>query len=156
MKYETLLNLQRFADTVDASAGLAGTGSKLEMSSDNGTTFTEVASIKTIPDIGADPEKIDVTSLADDKKKNVPGIQNTSTLAFQVVYKGDNFKTALTHAGDHKQYKWRVTYPDGMTATFEGSYTIKMGNVAVNGALDFTISIVVSDGPDFTAASSGQ
>ncbi|MFT8836858.1 phage tail tube protein [Liquorilactobacillus satsumensis] len=154
MKYETLLNLQRFADTVDASAGLAGTGSKLEMSSDGGTTFNEVASIKTIPDIGADPENIDVTSLADTKKKNVPGIQNTSTLAFAVVYKGDNFKTALKNAGDHKQYKWKVTYPDGMTATFTGSYTIKMGNVAVNGALDFTISIVVSDGPDFDAAPS--
>ena len=149
MKYETQLDLQRFA--VDASAGLAGTGSKLEMSTD-GTAFTEVAGIKTIPDIGADPENIDVTSLADDKKKNVPGIENTSTLAFAVVYKGDNFKTALAHAGDHKQYKWKVTYPDGMTATFTGSYTIKMGNVAVNGALDFTISIVVSDGPDFAAA----
>jgi hypothetical protein len=41
-----------------------------------------------------------------------------------------------------------------MTASFTGSYTVKMGNVAVNGALEYTISIIVSDGPDFATASS--
>lgn len=145
----TVFDLQKFA--VDAKDGLAATGSKLEMSTD-GTEFTVVGGIKTIPDIGSDPESIDVTTLEDTKKKSVPGIENTSTLAFTFVYKGANFATALKNAGDNKQYNWRVTYPDGMTAKFTGSYTIKMGNIAVNGALEYTISIVVSDGPDFAAA----
>lgn len=148
----TVFDLQRFADaTVDASAGMVATGTKLAMSTD-GTEFTDIAGVKTVPDIGSDPENVDVTDLSDTKKKSVPGIQNTSTLAFGVVYKGANFATALAHDGDNKQYKWKVTYPDGMTANFTGSYTIKVGNAAVNGAIDFTISIIVSDGPEFTAA----
>ena len=113
----TVFDLQRFA--ADASAGLAGTGTKLEMSTD-GTKFEEIGGVKTIPDMGSDPENIDVTDLSDTKKKSVPGIENTSTLAFTFVYKGANFATALTHNGDNKQYKWQVTYPDGMTATFTG------------------------------------
>ncbi|WP_338208348.1 phage tail tube protein [Lactiplantibacillus paraxiangfangensis] len=153
---ESLLafDLQRFAGaTADASAGLAATGTTLAMSTD-GTEFADIAGVKTIPDMGADPENIDVTDLSDTKKKSVPGIQNTSTLAFGVVYKGANFATALAHDGDNKQYKFKVTYPDGMTATFTGSYTVKVGNVAVNGAMDFTISIITSEGPDFTPAPS--
>ena len=156
MKKLTKFDLQRFAAaTADASAGLAATGTKLEMSTD-GTAFVEIAGIKTIPDMGADPENIDVTDLSDTKKKSVPGIQNTSTLAFGVVYKGANFATALQHDGDNKQYKFKVTYPDGMVATFTGSYTVKVGNLAVNGALDFTISVITSEGPDFVPASSSS
>lgn len=41
-----------------------------------------------------------------------------------------------------------------MTATMRGSYNIKFGAVAVNGALGYTITITVSDGPHFTAAGS--
>ncbi|MFT8584822.1 phage tail tube protein [Liquorilactobacillus hordei] len=153
LKVKNLIDLQRFA--ADASAGLVATGTKLEMSAD-GTAFTEIAGIKTIPDIGADPETVDVTDLADTKKKSVAGIENTQNLALACVYKGENFTDLIAKSGDGKQYHWKVTYPDGMTATFQGSFTIKIGNVAVNGAMDFTITVVVSDGPDFTAPSSGQ
>jgi hypothetical protein len=60
----TVFDLQRFA--ADASAGLAGTGTKLEMSVD-GTKFDEIGGIKTVPDMGSDPENIDVTDLSDDE-----------------------------------------------------------------------------------------
>ena len=43
-----------------------------------------------------------------------------------------------------------------MTATMRGSYNIKFGSVAVNGALGYTITITVSDGPTFTAAGASQ
>ncbi|MDN7144445.1 phage tail tube protein [Liquorilactobacillus mali] len=153
LKVKNLIDLQRFA--TDASDGLAATGTKLEMSTD-GTAFTKIAAIKTVPDIGADPETIDVTSLEDTKKKSVAGIENTQNLALACVYKGTNFTDLISKSGDGVQYHWKVTYPDGLTATFQGSFTLKLGNVAVNGAMDFTITVVVSDGPDFTAPSSGQ
>ncbi|MHA5205048.1 phage tail tube protein [Oenococcus oeni] len=145
------INLQRFAGTVDSSAGLIATGTKLEYSS-NGTAFSEVADVQTVPDIGQAPETVDVTSLTDTKRKSVSGLANAANLAFQVVYKGDNFKDLIAKDGDGVQYHWRVTYPDGMTATFTGSFSLQMGNVAVNGALNFTITVVVSDGPNFAAA----
>ena len=77
------LDLQRFA--IDNTEGLVGTGTKLERSSD-GTTWEEFADIKTIPELGGDTEKVDVTTLADDRRKQVEGIQNASNVQFQVVY----------------------------------------------------------------------
>lgn len=145
------LDIQRFA--VDSSEGLAGTGTTLERSVD-GSSWDEIADIKTIPELGGDTEKIDVTTLADDRRKQIEGIQNASNVQFQAVYKGASFAKALAQAGDRKQYQWKVTYPDGMTATMKGSYNIKFGAVAVNGALGYTITITVSDGPHFTAAGS--
>ncbi|QAS70263.1 phage tail protein [Oenococcus sicerae] len=147
------INLQRFA-TVDASAGLAATGTILGWSVD-GTTFTDVAGIQTTPDIGAAPDSIDVTSLADTKRKSVSGLAAAATLAFNVIYKGVNFSALIPKDGDGVQYKWQITYPDGMKATFTGSFTLTVQNAAVNGAITFTISIVVSDGPDFTPAPTG-
>ncbi len=144
------LDLQRFA--VDNTEGLVGTGTKLERSSDDGSSWEEFADIKTIPELGGDTEKVDVTTLADDRRKQVEGIQNASNVQFQVVYKGPSFAKALAEAGDRKQYQWKVTYPDGMTVTMRGSYNIKFASVAVNGALGYTITITVSDGPHFKAA----
>ncbi len=144
------LDLQRFA--VDNTEGLVGTGTKLERSSDDGASWEEFADIKTIPELGGDTEKVDVTTLADDRRKQVEGIQNASNVQFQVVYKGPSFAKALAEAGDRKQYQWKVTYPDGMTVTMRGSYNIKFASVAVNGALGYTITITVSDGPHFKAA----
>ncbi|MFT8324780.1 phage tail tube protein [Oenococcus sicerae] len=146
------MNLQRFA--VDTSAGMAATGIKLGWSTD-GTTFTDVAGVQTTPDIGAAPDSIDVTSLSDTKRKSVPGLAAAATLAFNVVYRGANFGTLIEKDGDGIQYKWQVTYPDGLKSTFTGSFTLILQNAAVNGAITFTISIVVSDGPDFTAAPTG-
>ncbi len=68
----TVFDLQRFA--ADASAGLAGTGTKLEMSTD-GTKFEEIGGVKTIPDMGSDPENIDVTDLSDTKKSRCLGLK---------------------------------------------------------------------------------
>lgn len=143
------INLQRFA--VDPSAGMSATGMKLEQSTD-GTSWKEVAGIQTVPDIGGAPDSIDVTSLNDTKRKSIPGLAAAASLAFNVIYKGANFSSLIAEDGDDVQYHWRVTYPDGMQATFTGSFSLTVQNAAVNGAITFTITVIVSDGPTFVAA----
>ena len=87
--------------------------------------------------------------------KSVAGLQSVSNLAFTTVYKTSNFSALISKADGKTIYDWKVTYPDGMTATFSGSFTLATAQAAVNGAIDFTITVVVSDGPDFTAPSTG-
>lgn len=146
------LNLQRFADAVDASQGLLSKGTTLTYT-EHGTsgTQTEITGISTVPEIGADPEKVDVTTLADDKKKSIAGIQDAESLAFTAIYKGENFK-AVTALVSTKNYDWTVTYPDGLTVTFTGQPSVKLSSVEVNGALKFTLTVIVSDGPNFKPA----
>ncbi len=146
------IDLQKFADEVDASQGLLSKGTKLSYIEHGGTgAGTEIVGISTVPEIGADPEKVDVTTLADDKKKSIAGLQDASSLAFSAIYKGANFK-AVNALSSTKNYDWTVTYPDGMTVTFTGQPSLKLGSAEVNGALKFTLTIVVSEGPDFHPA----
>lgn len=152
MLYSDKLNLQRFADDdlIDSAKGLAATGTKLEMAEPGGTDFVEVADVKTIPALGGAPQEIDVTTLSDTRVRQIEGIEAATTAAFSVQYKGPSWNTVHAKAGNRKQYNWRVTYPDGMTATFTGSFTIQFGEAAVNGALTYTITITISDGPDMS------
>lgn len=145
-------DLQKFAETfVDPSLGLLTKGTKLAFKSSAEMEFVEVAAVKTIPDIGSDPEKVDVTSLEDGKKKSISGLQDSTNLAFGVVYKGENFYQLLDKQGTDKQYDWKITYPDGLTVTFKGAFSLKLGNAEVNKSMDYTITVVVSDGPDIAA-----
>lgn len=143
-----LFDLQRFA----AVAGLASQGTKLEYSED-GNTWNAVGGVKTIPELGGSPQTIDVTTLSSTRQESIEGLQQNQSLAFQCVYKGDNFKALADLSGNHKQYKWKVTFPDGTTATFTGSFVIKTDSLSTNAALSFTITVTVSDGPDFAASS---
>ncbi|VDG18246.1 phage tail protein [Lactobacillus brevis] [Lactiplantibacillus mudanjiangensis] len=145
------LNLQRFAaaTTVDSTQGLASTGTILEYAEPGGTDFKKVADVKTIPALGGAPQQIDVTTLDDNRVKQIEGIAAATTAAFSVQYKGPSWNAVHDKSGDRKQYNWRVTYPDGMPVTFTGSFTIQFGEAAVNGTLTYTITIVISDGPDF-------
>ncbi|ORN05397.1 Phage tail protein [Lentilactobacillus parabuchneri] len=154
--YSDKLNLQRFAGAdVDSTQGLVATGTKLEMAQPGDTTtYTEVADVKTIPALGGSPQEVDVTTLADTRAKQIEGIEAATTAAFSVQYKGPSWNAVEAKAGDRQQYNWRVTYPDGMVATFTGSFTIQFGEVAVNGALTYTITVTISDGPNFTTSPS--
>lgn len=143
-----LFNLQRFA----AVKGLASQGTKLEYSED-GTKWNEVGGVKTVPEMGGSPQTIDVTTLSSPRQESIEGLQQSQSLAFQCVYQGDNFKAMAALSGNHKQYKWRVTFPDGTTSTFTGSFVIKTDSYGTNAALAFTITITVSEGPDFAPAS---
>lgn len=150
--YSKSLNLQRFADPekIDSAQGLAATGTILEMAEPGASDFVGVADVKTIPALGGSPQEIDVTTLTDTRTKQIEGIEAATTAAFSVQYKGPSWNYVHAKAGDRKQYNWRVTYPDGMVATFTGSFTIQFGEAAVNGSLTYTITITISDGPDFT------
>lgn len=143
------MNLQKFAETIDSSQGLLSKGTKLAYTPHGGSaTPTEIIGISTVPEIGADPEKVDVTTLADANKKSIAGLRDASSLAFTAIYKGSNFK-AVNALNTTTNYDWTVTYPDGMTVTFTGQPSVKLGSTEVNGALKFTLTVVVSDGPDF-------
>lgn len=138
------LKLQHFAGEI---VGLLSKGTVLSYKS--GATYIEVAGVKGIPQVGGDPERVDVTTLKDAKRKYIAGIEDTDNLEFAIVYQTENFTTvhALVEAGAEAEFK--VTYPDGMVVTFTGQPKFKFSAAEINGALEFTLVIVVSDGPDF-------
>jgi len=50
------------------------------------TAYTKLCDIKSFPDLGGEPERIDVTSLSDPQRKYVPGVQDISSSTFTANY----------------------------------------------------------------------
>lgn len=138
------MDLQRFGDDI---AGLLSKGTALSYSQD-GKAYTPVAAVKTVPALGSDPEKVDVTHLQSAHKSYIAGIRDSENLEFAVIYQTKNFAEMQKLEG--KSLKWKVTFPDGLEATFTGESALKFSGAEVNGALEFSIVVVVSDGPNFT------
>lgn len=146
MKEVLKMDLQKFAIV----PGLLSQGTTLSYK--DGATAKTIAAVKSIPSIGSDPEKVDVTHLGSQKKAYITGIQDSDNLEFAIVYQGDNFKDVDTLVKLNKIVEWTVTYKDGMKIVFSGQASYKFDGAEVNGALGFNLVIVVSDGPTFTPA----
>ncbi len=134
-------------------AGLLSKGAVL--SYQDGSTTKTIAAVKSIPTMGSDPEKVDVTHLGSAKKAYIAGIQDSENLEFAIVYQGDNFKDVDTLVKTGKSVSWTVTYSDGLKVAFTGQPSYKFDGVEINQALGFNLVVVVSDGPTFTPAPAG-
>lgn len=132
-------------------AGLLSKGAVLSYIDTSGSKT--IAAVKSIPAMGADPEKVDVTHLGSAKKAYIAGIQDSDNLEFAIIYQGDNFKDVDTLVKAGKAVEWTVTYSDGMKVDFTGQPSYKFDGVEVNQALGFNLVVVVSAGPNFTPSS---
>lgn len=144
LKTKIKMNLQLFAD--EEVPGILSFGTALFYK--DGATKKEIAAVKSIPAIGSDPEKVDVTHLKSPRKAYIKGLQDTDNLEFAIIHQGKNFADihALVAAG--KTLEWTIEYPGGMTATFKGIPDLKIDGAEVNSAIGFNLVVVVSEGPD--------
>lgn len=135
------MNLQYF--------GLLTKGTTLSYKAGEAGTFKKIAGLQAVPQVGGDPEQVDVTTLDDSNKKYIAGIQDMDSLEFTFLYDKDVFTElkALQTAGTSTQFE--LKYPDDAKCTFTGDVTVKMGGGEVNGAYQFTLAVTVSDGPDW-------
>lgn len=131
-------------------AGILTKGITLSYST-TGSDFTVLTNLQEIPEIGnGEKEMIDVTVLTDDVKKSIAGLGDSSqTLAFKFLYEKTQFETLMAMAAS---MKWKVTMPDGVAATFDGTPAVKFDSAAPNAALTYTLSIGVESKIEFSSA----
>ena len=142
------MNLQKFAD--DEIAGLLSKGTVLSYM--KGGEETPIAAVKSIPAIGSDPEKIDVTTLTSERKEYIKGLQESDNLEFPIVYQGKNFKDVYGMVEAGGSYDFNITYPDGLKVKFTGEPSYKLDGAEVNAAIGFSLVIVVNKAPKVTPA----
>ena len=136
------LNLQLFA-------GLLTKDTTLSMKAGSESTFAEIEGLQAVPEIGGDPEQVDITTLKDANKKYISGIQDMDSLEFTFLYDKAVFTKLKAVQTAGKEAEFELAYPDGAKCTFTGGVTVKMGSGEVNGAYQFTLAVTVSDGPDW-------
>lgn len=122
-------------------AGILTKGIKLSYatSADN---FVELTNLMEIPEIGnGAPEKIEVTTLADNVKTYIAGLGDSGQeLGFKFLYEKEQFQTLLAMT---ESCTWKVEMPDGVYATFSGTPSAKFDGASPNNALTYTLTVIV-------------
>lgn len=109
------------------------------------SSYTDLDYLMEIPEIGGDPEKIDVTVLTDKVKKYTRGIGDPGDLPFVFLYDAStatsNYRVlkAIELSGEVASFK--LTYPDGTGHEFDAEVSVKIGGGGVNAAKTFTASM---------------
>lgn len=123
-------------------------GAKLGYSPDNsGSTYKDLPGLKEVPDIGAEPEKVDNTCLADRNKVYERGIGDLGEMAYKFKFDNSSAETSyrilkgLEKAG--KAVKFEQLLIDGTKIHYEAIPSIKIGGGGVNATIDFTVTMTV-------------
>ena len=127
--------------TLNKATGTSTVGAKLSVSDTSGGTYTEIPGLQEIPELGGDPEQIDVTTLEDTVKRSIPGVQDLGDLAFTFLYDKTNFLALKAGLDTTTTYHWKVEFNDGLQVTFEAIPNIKLSGGGSNAALTFTINM---------------
>lgn len=116
------------------------------------TTYEKLVDIVNYPDMGGEPEQIDITTLTDHMKRSIPGVQELESLAFESNYTPDNY-TKLK-ALDNQEHDYAVWFgrnettkePDGHDGkfTFTGSMVSYLVGGGVNEARKINSIIMAS------------
>lgn len=123
-------------------AGILTKGITLGYSTGEGE-FTTLENLMEVPEIGnGAPEKVEVTVLTDNVKKYIAGLGDSGQeLAFKFLYVKEQFETLIDMAGT--TFNWKVSMPDGVSATFTGVPATKFDSASPNNALTYTLTIIV-------------
>ena len=116
------------------------------MTSSASTTYTKLVDIKNFPDLGGEPERIDVTTLSDPIRQYVPGVQDLSSFTFNCNYIAQDYQTINTMNETGGQYNFAIW----VGATTSNNVDTPTGE---NGQWEFTASIMCfKAGGDVNAA----
>lgn len=124
----------------------------------SGSTYSKLIDIKSFPDLGGEPERIDVTTLSDKIRKYTAGVQDLSSFQFTANYIAADYQKIVSLEGSQKDYAiWlgatssngvdTPTGSDGQWA-WTGDISVFKAGGDVNAAQDMTITAFPST--DFT------
>ena len=124
----------------------------------SGSTYSKLIDIKSFPDLGGEPERIDVTTLSDKIRKYTAGVQDLSSFQFTANYIAADYQKIVSLEGSQKDYAiWLgatssngVDTPTGSDGqwSWTGDISVFKAGGDVNAAQDMTITAFPST--DFT------
>ena len=128
-------------------SGLSANKTKISYKKASDDTFTELPDLMEVPEFGGTPEKIDVTVLSDSVKKYVPGIKDLGDLIFKFLYDNatetSNYRVLKAMEDASQAVTFQIEYPDQTAHQFDAIPSVKMDAGAVNGALTFSVTMLL-------------
>lgn len=117
----------------------------LSMKKKDDTDYVELTGLKEVPELGADPEKVDNTTLKDKMKKYELGIGDPGDLAFKFKWENDaensSYRKLRAVADSKETVSFKETFVDGTSFLFDAQCSVKVGGGGVNAAVEFTLTL---------------
>ena len=129
--------------------GLVSTGTRLYYVKHGAVAFNEAANVKTVPEVGATPQTLEITNLVDSNQRYTFGLGTIPTLTFSIIYKGREWNHLYNKSGNMTNYDWKLTYPDGMYVTFSGPFQLQLEPIDINTAITYNLTVMPDDVPKF-------
>lgn len=111
----------------------------------SGSTYTELEHLMEVPEMGGDPEKVEVTTLSDGVKKYINGVKDLGDLTFKFLYDNEtadsNYRVLRGMQEANEVSTFKVEYPDGTGHEFNAYVNVKMDSAAVNAAMTFSVGM---------------
>lgn len=124
------------------------------------TAYTKLLDIKSFPDLGGEPERIDVTTLSDNIRKYCAGVQDLSSFQFKANYIAADYQKVLALVGKQTEYAvWvgaetsnSVDTPNGENGkwSWTGDVAVFKAGGDVNAAQEMTLTMFPSTDFAFT------
>ena len=107
--------------------------------------YAELVEIKDVPESGSEPETIEVTTLKNQRKKYIPGRQDSPTQSFTYNYTETNYFTKVKPYCDGNVHEFLVVFPDGTSTYIKGKATTYKNAVSLNSAVEATLVITTEE-----------
>ena len=124
-----------------------GISLKWGTSADN---VAKVVDIKDFPDLIADPELLETTTLSDAQVTNILGIKGADLMTFTYNYTAADYQKVMQDA--EKAMYYELSFSDGSKFTWQGQHTCGLPGKGVNEVVEATINIAASTPVEFSAS----
>ena len=108
-------------------------------------SLTELAKIKSFPQLGGEREQIESTDLTDDFQTFEPGVQSVDSMSFTCNFVVADYLTVKSNAMKDGYFELDFGATGGK-ATWEGKYDCYINEGEVNGLIEYTIVCYPSTG----------
>ena len=129
--------------------GVLSKGTKLSYKKASEQTFTDLKYMYSVPDLGSEPNQIDITTFDDNMHTYMPGLQDVGgSMSFGFIYDAydttdhdQNFKLLKDLEAEVDVITWKITLPDEVTFTFTGRCSAYISGYETDARIDATLSI---------------
>lgn len=100
---------------------------------------TKIEGLQSVPEISESQEKLETTTLANSNKTYINGLKDYGdALSFQVLYSKEEYQ-AVRGMQDDEMHSVKITYPDGLTVSFQAYIAVVLSSAEVNAVLTFNV-----------------
>ena len=107
---------------------------------------TQLTRIKSIPQLGGEPEQIETTDLEDHVQSFVPGVQSVDSSQFVCNYTPEGYTALKSTSNTHGIY--RLFFQNHSVFEWEGQHDVYFNGAGVNEALEMTVTVTPATEPE--------